>query len=124
MSSMTGRGSDDAVRDDEIDLHDEDEEQQQQQRDLAVNGREGAHISSIEEEEEFSEFTAPDDTVSITAGRDEDGIPSQQNGDVAGSPENSLQAAGSIDDGGSIPDDTPSVQVRSLSPLYMTCYCC
>lgn len=119
---MTGRSGDDAFRDDEIELHDEDEGEQQHE--LAVNGRESVQISSMEEDVEFNEFIAPEDTVSVANGHGEDGLPPQQNGDVPDSREPSVRAAGSIDDGGSIPDDTPSVQVRGLVFFCTLSYGC
>nr|KMM70348.1 hypothetical protein CPAG_06660 [Coccidioides posadasii RMSCC 3488] len=106
MSSMTERGGDDAARDDVIDLHDEEEQQT-----LAVNGREHAQTSPIEDQDAFDEFVTPDDPISIAVTKEEDdGAASQQNGNVAGSPGISIRGAGSIDDAGSVPDDTPSIQ--------------
>ncbi|WEW58735.1 Vacuolar protein sorting-associated protein 8 [Emydomyces testavorans] len=103
---MSERGSDDdAVRDDEIDLHDEEEQLQP-----ASNGLEGAQVYPAEEEEAFDEFVTPDDPVSIAVGDDEIDVPSAQHGEVAASPQSSIRGTRSPDDAGSIPDDSPSLQ--------------
>ncbi|EEP81825.1 conserved hypothetical protein [Uncinocarpus reesii 1704] len=99
---MTERGSD-VVRDDAIDLQDEEEQHQ-----AAVNAREDAQTDVIEDEDGFDEFIAPDDPVSIAISRAD--ADAGDRTEIASSPVSFPQCAGSIDDAASIPDDTPSIQ--------------
>ncbi|KAI1938735.1 Vacuolar protein sorting-associated protein 8 [Ophidiomyces ophidiicola] len=102
MSSMTERGGDDAVRDDAIDLHDEEEDL----RIAAANGR----TNGVESQSEFDEFVAPDDPISITISKDDADGSSEHHDGTADSPKSTGPNSRSIDDRDSIPDDTPSVQ--------------